>query len=120
MPTFEPLEVVTVPFPFVERPVLKRRPAVVISRPVRQDRLGLIWVVMITSARNEAWPGDIPVADITLAGLSRPSVIRPCKMSVIEPAEIRAIGRLDADGIDALTRALAEILPPLQPPALRP
>lgn len=115
MPTFEPFEVVTVPFPFIERPVLKRRPAVVVSRSVLQDRVGLIWVAMVTSARNEPWPGDISIADVAMAGLARPSVIRPCKMSVIEDAEVRAIGRLNRQTIVALTRALAEILPPLRP-----
>lgn len=115
MPTFEPFEVVTVPFPFIERPVLKRRPAVVVSRPVLQDRVGLIWVAMVTSARNKPWPGDIPIADVALAGLARPSVVRPCKMSVIEDSEVRAIGRLDPQSIGALVRALTEILPPLRP-----
>ena len=33
MPTFEPFDVVAVPFPYVEREVRKRRPTVVVSVP---------------------------------------------------------------------------------------
>ncbi|MEZ5863589.1 MAG: type II toxin-antitoxin system PemK/MazF family toxin [Geminicoccaceae bacterium] len=76
MESFEPFDVVAVPFPYVERPVTQRRPAVVLALPPSGNRHPLLWVMMITSATNRQWPGDIPVADIEAAGLPYPSVIR--------------------------------------------
>jgi mRNA interferase MazF len=53
-------------------------------------------VAMITSADNEAWPGDVAIADLARAGLPASSVVRPAKIACIEPARIdRRIGRLD-------------------------
>jgi mRNA interferase MazF len=45
---------------------------------------------MIISAENRPWPGDIPIAGFAaLAGLSAPSVIRPCKIATVE---VRPLG----------------------------
>ena len=41
MPGFEPFDVVAVPFPYVERELRKRRPAVVVSDPALAGRRGL-------------------------------------------------------------------------------
>lgn len=75
MPTFSPFDVVSVPFPYVEREARKRRPAVVVSRPELAGRHGLTWVLMITSADNPAWPGEVDIEDLIAAGLPKPSVV---------------------------------------------
>ncbi len=72
----------------------KRRPALVISNR-KLAAHGVIWVAMITSAENEAWPSDVAIADFKRAGLPAPSVVRVAKIACIEPARIdRRIGRL--------------------------
>lgn len=110
MPTFEPFSVVAVPFPYVEQPVLKRRPAVVVSAPGLEAAHGLLWVVMVTSARKAGWQGDIAITDLALAGLSRPSLIRPAKLAVVEAGSARRIGGLDRDVAAATARALDALL----------
>jgi mRNA interferase MazF len=92
---FAPFDVVVVPFPYADRLAEKRRPALVISNRKLAVH-GLVWVAMITSADNEPWSSDIPVADLKRAGLPAPSVVRPAKIACIEPGRIdRRIGRLD-------------------------
>ena len=49
-----------------------------------QEVLGLLWVLMITSARNPTWAGDIEINDLDMAGLPVPSVVRCAKIAAIE------------------------------------
>lgn len=92
---FDAFDVVVVPFPYADRLAEKRRPALVISNRKLAVH-GLVWVAMITSAGNEAWPDDVAITDLARAGLPAPSVVRPAKIACIEPARIdRRIGRLD-------------------------
>jgi antitoxin PrlF len=53
MPGFDAWDVIKVPFPYTDRPVRQRRPA------------------LITSAENRGWPGDVAVSDLAAAGLPR-------------------------------------------------
>ncbi|MCW5723333.1 MAG: type II toxin-antitoxin system PemK/MazF family toxin [Maricaulaceae bacterium] len=88
-------DVVVLPFPYSDRLAEKRRPALVVSAPSLCDRYGLVWVAMITSAANPRWPCDVPVRDLTAAGLPVASVVRPAKIACIEQARIiRRSGRL--------------------------
>jgi mRNA interferase MazF len=52
MPTFEPWDIVKVPFPYTDRPVRQNRPALVIAADELQAAHGLLWLAMITSAAN--------------------------------------------------------------------
>jgi hypothetical protein len=53
MPLFERWDVIAVPFPYVERPIPQRRPALVVVAGLGGP-LDLVWVLMITSARQPA------------------------------------------------------------------
>src|SRR3954452_22348597 len=75
---FDAFDIVVVPFPYSDRLDEKRRPALVVSNK-RLKALGLIWVAMITSAENESWPDDVPIRDVSRAGLPAPSIVRPGK-----------------------------------------
>ena len=66
----DPFDIVVVPFPYADRLAEKRRPALVISNRKLAVH-GLIWVAMITSADNEAWSSDVPIADLKRAGIAR-------------------------------------------------
>jgi mRNA interferase MazF len=94
MPTFESGDVIKVPFPYSGRPIRERRPALVVSSGTLQTDHGLLWVLMITSLANRAWPGDVPVSDMTSSGLPSPSVVRTAKIATIETKEAERIGRL--------------------------
>ena len=94
MPTFEPGDVIRVPFPYTDRAVRQSRPAVVVSTARFQDLHRLLWVVMVTSAKNRGWPDDVPVGDLQLAGLPVPSIVRPAKIATIDAASASTLGRL--------------------------
>ena len=84
MRTFEKGEVIKVPFPYTDRATRQSRPALVVSTARLNDLHGLLWVVMITSAENRGWPDDVPVANLKMAGLPVPSLIRSAKIATID------------------------------------
>lgn len=94
MPTFSQGDLVKVPFPYTDRNTRQRRPAFVLSKgPVPGGR-DLLWVVMVTSAENSGWPGDVSVGDHLEAGLPAPSLIRTAKIATIELADAEPLGRV--------------------------
>lgn len=115
MPIFEAFTTISVPFPYVERPSLKRRPALVASAPELMQEHGLAWVLMITSAANAPWPEDIPIDDLRRAGLSKPSVIRPTKLTTIETAAATALGQVTPEVAARVRVTVRRLLTPLDP-----
>jgi mRNA interferase MazF len=80
MAIFEVWDIVKVPFPYTDRPVRQRRPALVVAAGEIEAAHGLLWLVMITSAENRGSPGDIGISDLGTAGLPAPSIVRPAKI----------------------------------------
>jgi mRNA interferase MazF len=95
MPTFEPGDVVKIPFPCGEKTASRFRPALVVSSGELQELHGLLWVLMITSAGNRRRTGDVEIRDLARAGLPAPSVVRCAKIATIEAGKASAIGRLE-------------------------
>jgi mRNA interferase MazF len=94
MPSFRQGDVVKVPFPYTDRATRQSRPALVVAAGDLEDVHGLLWVVMITSAENRRWPGDLAIVDLSVAGLPAPSVIRTAKIATIEASDATRIGRI--------------------------
>ncbi|SDR19440.1 mRNA interferase MazF [Rhizobiales bacterium GAS113] len=95
MASFEQGDTVRVPFPYTDRSTRQRRPALVVSAGGIGESDSLLWVVMITSAENRPWPGDVPLGRLYgQAGLPAPSVIRPCKLATIEARHAEPLGRI--------------------------
>ncbi|MBV8536970.1 MAG: type II toxin-antitoxin system PemK/MazF family toxin [Alphaproteobacteria bacterium] len=94
MPSFEVWDVVRVPFPYTDQPVRQHRPALVIAAGALESDHGLLWVLMITSAQNRGWQGDVPVSDLERSGLPAPSVVRCAKIATIETRDVQRIGRV--------------------------
>jgi mRNA interferase MazF len=92
MAIFEQGDVVKVPFPYTDQTARQYRPALVVSAPRLESSRGLLWVVMITSAENRGWDGDLPIARHAAAGLPAPSVIRCAKIATIEAAQATRLG----------------------------
>jgi mRNA interferase MazF len=85
MASFKQGDIVRVPFPYTDRPVRQHRPALVVSKGEVGNENNLLWVAMITSAENRAWPDDVAFGpSYRKAGLPAPSVVRPCKLATIE------------------------------------
>ena len=96
MANFRQGDVIKVPFPYTDRSTRQSRPALVVSTGGIEDAHGLLWVVMITSAENRGWPGDVPVKNLAAAGLPVPSVIRTAKIATIEVSDAARLGKVSA------------------------
>ena len=94
MASFKQGDVIKVPFPYTDRPTRQSRPALVVSTGAIEDAHGLLWVVMITSAENRGWRGDVPVTNLAAAGLPAPSVIRTAKIATIDASDAAKLGRV--------------------------
>ena len=94
MASFRQADVIKVPFPYTDRSTRQSRPALVVSASGIEEAHGLLWVVMITSAANRGWPGDVPVTNLAAAGLPAPSVIRTAKIATIEASAAARLGKV--------------------------
>lgn len=106
MPPFKVWDLVKVSFPYTNRPVQQRRPALVVAVPDAPDGLGLLWVLMVTSASNRGWHGDVVVSNLVEAGLPAPSVVRPAKIATIKAGVAERIGCLPREDRLQVTEAL--------------
>lgn len=97
MPTFEPGDVVRVPFPYTDRNTRQHRPALVVSKGGVGEERAMLWVVMITSAENRPWADDVPIADLSTAGLPVPSVVRPVKIATVEKRHVERLGAISLE-----------------------
>ena len=105
--TFEPFDVVVVPFPFTDLPIAKRRPAVIVSTRAFNRGHGQIVLAMIASAKGSDWPSDVPLRDWRGAGLAVSCRVRLKVFTLDQGLVIRRIGALAAQDLAAVQRALA-------------
>lgn len=115
MQTSEPVgiwSIVKVPYPYTDRPVRQHRPALVIAVTGQGSGLHLLWVLMITSAENRGWTGDVDVPDTASAGLPAPSVVRTAKIATIDARDAQPLGRLPEPDRASVRRQLGRMLAP--------
>lgn len=99
------------PFPFVERPRERPRPALVVSVRLLGPAQTLLWVLMITTAANRGWPGDVSLESrFAEAGLHVPCVIRTEKISTVESVRARLLGKLPDDIMDEVRSSVLRYL----------
>ena len=96
MPSFKRGDVIKVPFPYTDRSTRQSRPALVVSSGSLEDEHGLLWVLMITSAENRGWPGDVSINNLEDAGLPVASVIRTAKIATIEAGDATRLGKVSS------------------------
>jgi mRNA interferase MazF len=119
MTSFETWDIVKVPFPYTDRPVRQRRPALVIAAGQLAADYRLLWVLMITSAANRGWAGDVLVSDTSTAGLPIPSIIRPAKIATIDAGDAEPLGKLPPDDRAAVAACLRRLMAAVLQPPLR-
>ena len=111
MPAFERGDIVRVPFPYTDRDTRQHRPALVVSDGPVGDRGSLLWVLMITSAENRPWSGDVSLArGYKGMGLPAPSLIRTTKIATIETRHADLLGRLNTRRLGEVETALGNHL----------
>ncbi|MEQ1882560.1 MAG: type II toxin-antitoxin system PemK/MazF family toxin [Burkholderiales bacterium] len=110
MASFKQGDVIKVPFPHTDRPTRQSRPALVVSAGGLEEAHGLLWVVMITSAENRGWPGDVSITQLTTAGLPVASVIRTAKIATIEARDATKLGKVSIGILKQVTNQLGQEL----------
>ncbi len=103
-------DLVKIPFPYTNCPVQQRRPALVVAVPDAPGAPRLLWVLMVTSAANRGWPGDVVVSKLAEAGLPAASVVRSAKIATIEASDAERIGSLPMEDRLQVTAALRSSL----------
>ena len=106
----ERYETIVVPFPFSDIPILKRRPAVVLSGAAFNDANQSTVVAMITTAKATSWPSDVVLKDLLCANLPQPCLVRWRLATIPNALILRKLGALAVIDRLACEREFANIL----------
>ena len=108
--TYNPFDVVTVPFPFTEIAVAKRRPALVVSSSLFNRQHSQVILLMITTARFSTWVSDVELLDYEFSNLKPNSKVR-FKIFTLDATIITArIGQLSTTDQASVADALNQVL----------
>ena len=107
---YKKYSIVTVPFPFTEKFLNKKRPALIVSDEKYQSVTNHCILCMITSAKHTSWNNDIPIINTRDTGLSKPSKIRFKVFSLPIDLIIETIGVLNEIEILTVKNNLQKIL----------
>ena len=92
---YKTFDVIVVPFPFTDKLYSKRRPALVISsEPKFNKPSGCTVCAMITSANQDPWPLDVPLSDLSAAGLAKACCVRMKLFTLDNSLILTQIGKL--------------------------
>jgi mRNA interferase MazF len=112
--TFDRFEIVIVPFPFVDVPKTKPRPALVLSARRFNRQNGHTLLAMVTTAQHARWPSDYPIRDLQPTGLRVACVVR-WNLFTLDNRALRRIGHLGERDTHGCRAALASILDGARP-----
>ncbi|MGJ3242386.1 MAG: type II toxin-antitoxin system PemK/MazF family toxin [Opitutales bacterium] len=94
METFDRFDLILVPFPFTDRTLSKRRPAVILSAGSFFTDTGQVICAMVTTAKQSDWSSDVTLKDWQSAGLPVPSRVRLKIFTLDHRLILRHLGRL--------------------------
>ncbi len=103
-------DVAVIPFPFAEIPIVKRRPAVVISGHAFNKANASTLVAMITSSTLDDWPSDVRIEDLEAAGLKVQCKVRWRLTTIANDLIMRTTGRLEGADRLCCERELAKMI----------
>ena len=109
MMNYKPGEVVIVPFPFIEKPVQKFRPALVLSNNPDGENNKHLVLAMITSAKRSRWASDVILNDWQSAGLRAESVVRWKIFTIEAELILEKRGSLNMNDIKAVRAGFSKI-----------
>lgn len=96
-------QVAIVPFPFMEKPAVKRRPALVISNKEFNTANDHTVMAMITTASLDNWASDYPIMNPKAAGLVANCYVRWKIFTLPNEMIMRVAGDLDDEDREAMT-----------------
>ena len=103
-------DVVRVPFPFTDKDITKKRPALVLSKGTFNAASGHTVMAMITKRNNIGWPHDYDVKHGQQAGLRLPSRIRMKIFTIENSLILDRLGRLQAVDVAGFSNGTGAIL----------
>lgn len=105
---FEFRDVVLVPFPFTNQITSKQRPAVVISSRAYGEAKPDIILMAITSKLHPGQLsfGDVELTEWQLAGLLKPSAVKPVMATLEQSLVIKQLGQLSLTDETALRQTI--------------
>ncbi len=101
----EACDVVVVPFPFVDRAEVKRRPALVLSHK-KFNQNGHTVLAMITTNAHHPWPGDHEIRQRESAGLTTLCMVRLKLFTLDNRLILKCIGHLAEADRDKVTQSI--------------
>ena len=111
MITYKRGDIVLVPFPFSNQAATKKRPAVVISSSLYNEKTNDIVIIAVTSkVEKHAEVGECLVADWQSAGLLKPSAVKPAISTVEQVLVLKKLGSLSANDIQSVDLMLKTLL----------
>ena len=109
MENFERFEILLVPFPFTDRSMTKRRPALVLSGEAFFQDTGQVICAMITTAKRSRWQSDVILTGWLDAGLPVPSKVRMKIFTLDGRMVIKKLGCLSEPDVDAVARSFQTV-----------
>jgi mRNA interferase MazF len=104
-------DVVLVPFPFTSQAASKKRPAVIVSnREYNASRPDVVVMAITSQLRPAAIFGEVWIVHWQVAGLLKPSAIKPIFATLEQAILIRRLGTLGPNDPAALRKAIAAVL----------
>jgi len=103
--------VVLVAFPFTNLQATKKRPAVIISNhSYQQTRPDVILMAITSQIKTELATGEAILQDWQIAGLAKPSMLKPLIATLEQANIVRVMGQLSAADCEELGSVLQIIL----------
>ena len=104
-------DVVLVPFPFTDQSGTKKRPAVIVSsRSYHARRRDLIIMAITSQVRSPLAFAEALVTDWQVAGLIKPSVLKPVFTTIEHSLVARTMGTLSAPDLLLLRGILTQAI----------
>jgi mRNA interferase MazF len=108
---FEFGDIVLVPFPFTSQAASKKRPAAVVSsRAYNAAKPDVVVMAVTSQLRANPILGEVWLADWKVAGLLKPSAVKPVFATLEQSLVVRRLGALAAADREALRQAIAQTL----------
>ncbi|MBN4003384.1 type II toxin-antitoxin system PemK/MazF family toxin [Nostoc sp. LPT] len=104
-------DVILVPFPFTNQITAKKRPAVIVnSNSYQRERSDLILIAITSQANPASSFGEITITGWRVAGLLKPSIIKPVLTTIDKGLVIKKLGQLQEPDFQALQNLFLAIL----------